>query len=443
MGKIHKKFFKSSENLGKFSFFVGLFLLPSAIALSIIFLLFSLIISFWNDLRKLINDRINLIYVTSCLLLLISAFFNFFDKNSINNLSNNSSLIFIGLLNWVPLIFAFIGFQKYLLTNNDRKKCILILIFGSIPVIFSCFAQFILNWFGPMETLYGLIVWYQRPIDGITGITGLFNNPNYLAAWLSLIWPFSLAFIFFDNKNKVKILFKILLIFSISLLIILTASRAGWLCLLLPIFIIYAQRIKLWILTFISGISFITLFLTSSLFESEFINLIAKIIPRGIWINFTNLEYANLDISRLGIWKYALNFISESPIFGHGSKSFTSLLLAESGIWKGHAHNLPLELMVNYGIPAALLILIPTTYLVIKAYLKLFLVKLNVNKSLILDRAWLISLTLLILMHFVDIQYFDGRISIAGWILLAGVKNLVLNDEIPQLKKNRRSLKIS
>ncbi|WP_288249679.1 O-antigen ligase [uncultured Prochlorococcus sp.] len=424
--------------MGKFSFFIGLFLLPSAIALSIIFLLFSLIISFWNDLRKLINDRINLIYVTSCLLLLISAFFNFFDKNSINNLSNNSSLIFIGLLNWVPLIFAFIGFQKYLLTNNDRKKCILIFIFGSIPVIFSCFAQFILNWFGPMETLYGLIVWYQRPIDGITGITGLFNNPNYLAAWLNLIWPFSLAFIFFDNKNKVKILFKILLIFSISLLIILTASRAGWLCLLLPIFIIYAQRIKLWILTFISGISFITLFLTSSLFESEFRNLIAKIIPRGIWINFTNLEYANLDISRLGIWKYALNFISESPIFGHGSKSFTSLLLAESGIWKGHAHNLPLELMVNYGIPAALLILIPTTYLVIKAYLKLFFVKLNVNKSSILDRAWLISLTLLILMHLVDIQYFDGRISIAGWILLAGVKNLVLNDEIPQLKKKKK-----
>ena len=99
----------------------------------------------------------------------------------------------------------------------------------------------------------------------------------------------------------------------------------------------------------------------------------SKIIPRGIWINFTDLEYANLDISRLGIWRYALNFISESPIFGQGSNSFTSLLLTESGIWKGHSHNLPLELMINYGIPAALLILIPTTYLVYKAYLKLFL----------------------------------------------------------------------
>ena len=435
MDNLRKNILKSSEDLGKFSFLIGLFLLPSAISLSIIFLLFSLITSFWNDHKKIFNDKINLIYITSCFLLLISAIYNFFDKNSINNLSNNPSLIFIGLLNWIPLIFVFIGFQKYLLTENDRKKCILVLIFGSIPVIFSCFGQFIFNWFGPMETLYGLIVWYQRPIDGITGITGLFNNPNYLSAWLNIVWPFSLAFIFLNNKNKIKILFKILLIFSISLLIVLTASRAGWLCLLIPIFIINKPRIKLWILTFISGISFITLFLTSSLFQSEFKNLITKIIPKGIWINFTDLEYANLDISRLGIWRYALNFISESPIFGHGSNSFTSLLLAKSGIWKGHAHNLPLELMINYGIPAALLILIPTTYLACKAYLKLFFVKFNANKSSILDRAWLISLTLLILMHLVDIQYFDGRISIAGWILLAGIKNIVFYDEIPNSKK--------
>ena len=65
----------------------------------------------------------------------------------------------------------------------------------------------------------------------------------------------------------------------------------------------YAQKIKSWILTFISGIYFyVTLFLASFLFQSDLKNLITKIIPRGIWINFTNLEYENLDISRLGIW---------------------------------------------------------------------------------------------------------------------------------------------
>ena len=442
MENLHKNIFKNSENLGRFSFFIGLFLLPSAISLSIIFLLFSLTISFWHDHKKIFNDKINLIFIASSLLLLFGAFLNFFDKNSINNLSNNSSLIFLGLLNWIPLIFAFFGFQKYLSSYKDRKKCILILIFGSIPVIVSCFGQFLLRWFGPMETLFGLIVWYQRPIDGITGITGLFNNANYLAAWLNIIWPFSLAFIFFDNKNVIKLIFKILLIFSISLLIILTASRAGWICLLLPLLFIYASRIKLRNLIITTGISSIILYLTSSLFQLQFRNFIEKIIPRGIWINFTDLEYENLDISRLGIWKYALKFILENPIFGHGSKSFTPLLLKESGIWKGHAHNLPLELMVNYGIPVALLILIPTTYLIYKAFLKLFFVEFNVNKNSILDRAWLISLSSLIFMHLVDIQYFDGRISITGWILLAGIKNIVSNDEIPS-KKNSTNLKIS
>ena len=171
------------------------------------------------DFKKIFTDKLNLIFLISCLFLIISGFFNFFDKSSINNISNNSYLIFVGLLNWIPLIFAFFGFQKYLFSSKDRARCILLLIFGSIPVIISCFGQILFNWFGPMETLYGLIVWYQRPLEGITGVTGLFNNPNYLAAWLNIIWPFSLAFIFFDNQNKTKLIFKILLILSISLLI--------------------------------------------------------------------------------------------------------------------------------------------------------------------------------------------------------------------------------
>ena len=50
---------------------------------------------------------------------------------------------------------------------------------------------------------------------------------------------------------------------------------------------------------------------------------------------------------------------------------------------------------------------------------------------------WLlpVSLTLLILMHLVDIQYFDGRISIAGWILLSGIRNIVFENKILNDKK--------
>ena len=429
MENSYKKIFKNYLETGKLFFLFGLFLLPSAISLSIIFLLISLVISFWYDSQKLFRDRINLVFLTSCFFLIIGGLLNFFDNNSINNLTNNSAITFIGLLNWIPLVFAFFGFQKYLLKSADRKRCITVLILGSLPVIFSCFGQFVFNWFGPMNTLYGLIVWYQRPIDGITGITGLFNNPNYLAAWLNIIWPFSLSSIFFDNSNKTKLIFKILLIFAVSLLIILTASRAGWVSLLIPIFIIYGKRIKLKSLTIFSGISLVTLYLSASLFGLKIEDYLLKIIPKGIWINFTDLEYKDLDISRLGIWRYALNFISENPFFGHGSKSFSTLLLNHSGIWKGHTHNLPLELMVDYGIPASLLILLPIIYLAFKASLKLFFMKLYINENTIYDRAWIISLISLIIMHLVDIQYFDGRISIAGWVLLAGTRNIVIENE--------------
>ena len=54
---------------------------------------------------------------------------------------------------------------------------------------------------------------------------------------------------------------------------------------------------------------------------------------------------------------------------------------------------------------------------------------LKINEHTLLDRAWIISLISLIIMHLVDIQYFDGRISIAGWVLLAGTRNIVIENE--------------
>jgi len=239
----------------------------------------------------------------------------------------------------------------------------------------------------------------------------------------------------FDNKNKVKLSLKIMLIISISLLIVLTFSRAGWIGLLIPLLFLYRSTIKLWILGFITFIPIITASLLFPYLGTQFYEIIQKFIPRGIWINFTPIEYQSLDISRLEIWGYAIKFITNHPIFGHGSKAFTSLLREETGFWKGHAHNLPLELMVNYGIPAALVILLPIIYLLLKAYMKLYIKNYISNKILIIDRAWILSLTSLVVMHLVDIQYFDGRISIAGWILLAGTRNIILDSNFIRFNK--------
>jgi len=52
-------------------------------------------------------------------------------------------------------------------------------------------------------------------------------------------------------------------------------------------------------------------------------------------------------------------------------------------------------------------------------------------KISIFDKAWVISIMLFLFSQLVDVQYFDGRISITFWILLAGAKNIIDEDKLP------------
>jgi hypothetical protein len=52
---------------------------------------------------------------------------------------------------------------------------------------------------------------------------------------------------------------------------------------------------------------------------------------------------------------------------------------------------------------------------------------LNRNKSEhdIYDKAWVSTVVILLFSQMVDVQYFDGRISIILWILLSGLRNIL------------------
>ena len=96
--------------------------------------------------------------------------------------------------------------------------------------------------------------------------------------------------------------------------------------------------------------------------------------------------------------------------------------------------------MVSYGVPAALLILIPVTILIILSTRKIFNIS-NIKNNLIFDKAWIVSLIILIISQLVDVQYFDGRISLLGWILLSGSKNM-LNENLNNYQKNDNNINI-
>ena len=148
-------------------------------------------------------------------------------------------------------------------------------------------------------------------------------------------------------------------------------------------------------------------------------------IHRDLWFDFTKFGFLELDATRFDIWKVAIQKIIEKPFFGHGWSSFPSLFKIETGLWKGHAHNILLELAVSYGIPTALLIVFQVSSITCFAFRKTYIHQTSNTKINSFDKGWITSLILIMIAHLVDVQYFDGRISIASWILLAGARNII------------------
>ena len=113
------------------------------------------------------------------------------------------------------------------------------------------------------------------------------------------------------------------------------------------------------------------------------------------------------------------------PIVGIGAASFTAIYAYQSGFWLGHAHNLFLELAISYGFPVAILFSSTIFLLLFKGFKNLYFTNKN-DPINFLDRAWWTSIFVFFISQLVDVQYFDGRISLFIWILLAGLKNIII-----------------
>ena len=259
---------KFIDKAGQILFYTGLFLLPSALSISVLILLFSSLIGFFINKEGYFKDKLNTCFFISGLLLIFSSVFNSINIAESNTLEVvNPFLKNIKLLNWIPLILCFYGFQPYLRSASLRRNSALIILSGTIPVIFSAIGQAFFEWHGPMQTLNGLIIWYQRPINGITSITGLFNNQNYLGCWLNIIWPFCMALFLKKKDSLISKIIIFLFLTSIALVIILSASRAAWLGLILSIPIYFGKKSAKWVFPFL-GMIFIIFILINEKFDS-------------------------------------------------------------------------------------------------------------------------------------------------------------------------------
>ena len=89
-------------------------------------------------------------------------------------------------------------------------------------------------------------------------------------------------------------------------------------------------------------------------------------------------------------------------------------------------NNLFLELSISYGLITSILVFTFIGILVFRTFKNIH--KLKILKSSY-DRAWWTSVIVFLILHSFDIVYFDARISIIFWILLAGLKGILDHSE--------------
>ena len=404
------------------SFGLGIFLLPSSAFLGGIFLVLSVFLADRKNCKKYFEDTWNYPFFLSGILMFLGCIKAY-----------SSSLAWIGLANWLPFFWAFWAFQPYLKTNSQRKQCALLFVAGTIPVLVTGFGQLWFDWEGPWQIFRGLIIWYVDKDGEPDGrLSGLFNYANIAGAWLAFVWPFGLAALLQPKIKGFQRFIVFFIVTSIVTALVLTDSRNAWGALILAIPFVLGPITWPWLIPFLF-ISFLPVaFAVLPWFGFEVQSWARSFVPEAIWARLSDFGYVserNVASTRLNQWRLALDFISKRPWLGWGAAAFSVLYPLITGYWHGHAHNLPLELAVSSGLPVAIIIICSVLALLIITLKTCLLqtpsIKDQYSYNNIFDRAWWSSALIMVFLHGADLPFFDSRLNIAGWILLAGLRCLI------------------
>ena len=423
-------------------FILGLFLLPAAPIIACLFFLYPLLKGVVDQRNIFFKDRLNFLLIIISFLMILRCFFeidiDINDSNYLKTISANQ-LNWIGLSNWIPLFLCYFSFQKYL--NSEKRRIIVSKVFiaSSIPVLVSGFNQYFFNLYGPYEFLNGLIIWFQKaPTDPSLlegevireGLTSLFSNQNYAGSWLTMIWPFCLTTLLINLRKRLttKVLISFLICIAFVISIVLTLSRNALLGLLISIPLIMGQISKIYLIIPLITIFFLIPFALLNLPKliSQNQLLINKFIPLEYIDGFSSLVNSPTKISRIFIWKNAIEFITQRPLFGWGAAIFPILFALKYDLEVFHTHNLFLELAMGYGVIIALLVLFFFLTILISSYGVIFKKKEFNNLN---NCAWWVSFFIFLISQLYDVAYYDLRISISCWIFIAGLRSITNQED--------------
>ena len=229
-----------------------------------------------------------------------------------------------------------------------------------------------------------------------------------------------------SKKHTIKKISSTIFLLATIFFIFLTTSRSAILGVLISVPIIFSLKILIKIL-----IILFLIYLLISLLPIDFYsdnNLFQYKTIKIISSKFKVIDINNLgNITRIKIWENTFNLISRRPILGYGAGLFPFIYVyMKEEYMAQHSHNIILQIAFEYGYPIALLLTIFAFSLMFKSWLKIFYKK-NKNSFQIhlIDKCWYASCLIALIGQLSDVTYFEGKISIIIWILLAGIKCII------------------
>lgn len=419
----------AATSMGWLVFQLGLFLLPSSALLAGLLLLTALVLGSCQRQQPFWRDPWNWPLLIAALLMLVGCVQAY-----------SGGRAWVGLGNWLPFFWAFWGFQPYLVSDEARRRCALWLVAGTLPVVITGLGQLWWGWQGPWQLFGGLIVWFMAPGGEPTGrLSGLFDYANIAGAWLALVWPFCLAALLQPALSRFQRSVALGVAIAVVAALVLTDSRNAWGGLMLAIPFVFGPARWPWLLP-LMVLALLPVTLAALPGSPSGLQQWARtFVPEGIWARLNDMRYIQdreLMSTRMSQWGVALQFIDSRPWLGWGAAAFSVLYPLRTGQWHGHAHNLPLELAVSHGIPVALLVVGTVLALLITVLRRGVLTGgVLISRGLsstVFDRAWWTASLILVVMHATDMPFFDSRLNIAGWILLAGLRCIILPQQALQ-----------
>lgn len=366
---------------------------PSALLVMLVLITtFFYIIKVIRGKRTFKLEIVDLAVLAFGVLIIISSFYSAGGSKS----SLEAAISFILMLGY----FLFVNLMR---TEKWIKRSVIALVASaSITVLIGIF-EFVFS--GANNN------WLDQSFHSIIKlrIVSLFENPNILAMFIVMVFPFLLALVFQSKRKNTKFLTKLLVILFIAC-IIFTWTRGAWLAIILGTLAFALIKSRKSFRFF--GVALLSL------------PVISMLLPDSIWLRFTSIfNLADTSTSyRIYTWKGTFNAIKETGPFGigYGDSSFQAVYPTYSyaGIESTpHSHSLILQILICMGVIGAIVFCI-AIFLNFQKCLE-YIKTNSQDQSSVYVIAAVASTIAALTMGIFDYIWYNQRIFYLFWIVLA------------------------